>query len=91
MHSVKGAGESAGSSIVGGDFIPDKNTVVSPEALAQVFEDQKLPFQTNPDGSVDMSVYMTWLNEVGRVALQAFDECFEVENGELDPPVARRA
>jgi len=91
MHSVEGTKESAGVSVVGGDFVPDIGSVVSPEVLAQVFEDQQLPFQTNPDGSVDMSVYLTWLNQVGCVALQAFDECFEIENGELDPPVARRA
>lgn len=91
MHSVKGTQETAGTSTVEGDFVPDKDTVVSPEVLAQVFEDKKLPFQTNPDGSVDMTVYLAWLNEAGRFALQAFDECFEVEGDEFAPPAARRA
>lgn len=91
MHSVKGTQETAVMSSIKGDFLPNKDTVVSPEVLAQVFEDKQLPFQTNPDGSVDMTVYLSWLNEAGRFALQAFDECFDVEGDKFAPPEARRA
>lgn len=91
MHSVKGTQETVGTSAVKGDFVPGKDTVVSPEVLAQVFEDKQLPFQTNQDGSVDMTVYLAWLNEAGRFALQAFDECFEVEREKFAQPAARRA
>lgn len=60
-------------------YVPPESQVVSPEVLAQVFEDKPLPFRTNADGSVDMSVYLEWLAAVGEAALQAFDECSEPE------------
>jgi hypothetical protein len=58
--------------------IGPEDTVISPEVLARIFEDGRLPFPTNPDGSVDMPVYLAWLAEAGHMALHAFDECFEV-------------
>jgi len=65
--------------VVAEAYVPPESRVVSPEVLAQVFEDKPLPFRTNPDGSVDMSVYLSWLAAVGEVALQVFDECSEPE------------
>jgi len=91
MQSVKGIEMVREAGIAGSDFMPDKDTVVSSEVLAQVFEDKQLPFQTNPDGSVDMSVYLDWLNEAGRVALQAFEDCFDHDDGFIELPAARRA
>jgi hypothetical protein len=55
----------------------DMNSVVSPEILALVFEDKSLPFQTNPDGSVDMTVYMSWLENIWTKAVEEFDEHFD--------------
>lgn len=53
--------------------------IVSSEVLAQVFGDKLLPFETNADGSVDMSVYMEWLATAGRIALEAFKAFSEIE------------
>lgn len=84
MHGVNWvevtAGASASASAVAGGLLAE-GAVVSREVLAQVFDKKPLPFQTNPDGSVDMAVYLAWLEEAGRLALQAFDECFEIEDG----------
>lgn len=60
-------------------YVPPVSDVVSPEVLAQVFEDKPLPFQTNPDGSVSLDAYLQWLSAVGEAALQAFEECSEHE------------
>ena len=60
-------------------YVPRESQVVSPEVLAQVFEDKPLPFKTNADGSVDMGVYLEWLEAAGEAALQAFAQCSDVE------------
>jgi hypothetical protein len=60
-------------------LINTKDAIVSPEVLAQVFEDGHLPFPVNPDGSVDMPIYLVWLAEAGYAALQTFDEYSEEE------------
>lgn len=71
------------------DFVP--GTVVSSVVLAEVFGDRQLPFATNPDGSVDMPVYLDWLNGAGLAALQAFDEFFEGEDGMFEQSATRQA
>ena len=62
-----------------GSYVLSGSNVVSPEILAQVFEDKPLPFVTNVDGSADMEVYMEWLEVAGAAALLAFEEFSDVE------------
>ena len=62
-----------------GCYVPPESSVISQEVLAQVFKDKRLPFTTNADGSVDLSIYMQWLELVGVAALQAFEECSDTE------------
>lgn len=91
MHGGKWVGETAGVVAVIGNCAGGQESAVSREFLAQVFEDEPPPFETNPDGSVDMAVYLAWLNEAGRMALQAFDECFEIEGERFGEAAARLA
>lgn len=79
LHVVRGYDEVLVTPVEAGSYVPPESNVVSPEVLAQVFEDKPLPFLTNADGSVDMGVYMEWLEATGAAALQAFEECSEVE------------
>jgi hypothetical protein len=58
-------------------FTPKASAVMSAAVVAQVFEDQPVPFALNADGSVDRAVYLAWLNDAGLRALAAFDECSE--------------
>lgn len=42
----------------------EQNVIVPPSILAQVFnKNRPVPFSTNPDGSVDMIVYLKWLHK----------------------------
>lgn len=66
-------------------YVPARASVVSPEILAQVFEDAPIPFQTNPDGSVNLEVYAEWLRQAGEAALQAFEDCSEFETPQISP------
>jgi hypothetical protein len=69
MRAVEGhvfAGEAA--------YVPPNSAVVAPGVLAEVFQDGVLPFTTNADGSVDTSVYMTWLNETWAAGMAQFED-----------------
>ena len=66
-------------------FVPRAASVVSATVIAQVFDGEVVPFETNVDGSVDGRLFSAWLDDAGAQALRAFDECsVEVK------PVARR-
>ncbi|KAA0178835.1 hypothetical protein FX016_23165 [Cupriavidus gilardii] len=54
-------------------YIPQERNVIEPEVLARVFSDQPLPFKTNSDGSVDVSTYTQWLDEIWQQGMQAFE------------------
>jgi hypothetical protein len=54
-------------------YVPPAQSVVAPSVLAEVFEDGKLPFATNADGSVNMTVYMSWLAETWAGGMAQFD------------------
>lgn len=54
-------------------FVPSNRAVVAPEVLARVFADSPLPFKTNSDGSVDMSVYAEWLENTWTQGMEEFE------------------
>lgn len=54
-------------------FVPSNRAVVAPEVLARVFADTPLPFKTNSDGSVDMSVYAEWLESTWAQGMEEFE------------------
>jgi len=55
--------------------VPLASSVVSATVIAQVFEGDVIPFETNADGSVDSRLYSAWLHDAGEQALRAFDAC----------------
>jgi hypothetical protein len=55
-------------------YLPPSASVVAPSVLAEVFEDGQLPFATNVDGSVDWTVYQTWLRETWAGGMAQFDD-----------------
>lgn len=65
-------------------FVPSEECVVAPSIVSAVFDDQPVPFQLNANGSVDVSVYDDWLNEVGLKALAALEEFSDTER--FQPP-----
>jgi hypothetical protein len=62
-------------------YVPPVESVVAPSVLAEVFEDGKLPFPTNADGSVNMAVYMGWLAETWAGGMAQFDAQSEPADG----------
>lgn len=56
-------------------FVPRASSVVSATVIAQVFDGEAVPFETNADGSVDGRLYAAWLDDAGQQALRAFGEC----------------
>lgn len=55
-------------------YVPPSSSVVAPSVLAEVFEDGKMPFATNADGSVDWSVYQAWLSETWAGGMAQFED-----------------
>lgn len=56
-------------------FVPRASSIVSATVVAQVFEGEVVPFETNSDGSVDGRLFAAWLDDAGQQALRAFDAC----------------
>ncbi|MGY8527601.1 hypothetical protein [Paracidovorax citrulli] len=81
--------EAVSRSIEGGGFpgeqryVPPRDSAVASEVLAKVFADQPLPFATNPDGSVDTSIYLAWLTDVWREGMEAFAGDATVAHGSI--------
>lgn len=79
LQVVSGSDDVLATPVEADSYVPPESSVVSPKVLAQVFEDKPLPFLTNADGSVDMGVYMEWLEATGAAALRAFEEFSDAE------------
>lgn len=68
-------------------YVPPAQSVVAPSVLAEVFEDGKLPFATNADGSVNMTVYMSWLAETWAGGMAQFDAQSECADALVKQPM----
>lgn len=57
----------------GDAVVASSGSVVGPRVLAEVFEENPLPFATNPDGSVDKGIYLQWLSDTWAAGMEAFE------------------
>ncbi|MFC3110918.1 hypothetical protein ACFOFO_23685 [Undibacterium arcticum] len=88
MHGT-GCGAMVLSIVSDKNYVPSLEKVICPAVIAAVFQDEPAPFLLNKDGSVDSSVYQTWLSNIGAEAVQAFADCSELVSPKVRAAIAQ--